>query len=73
LWVINADAEVLRLAVCKLNPARYGTAEDVMTASLNSRTQQVLAAAGHKAGHSHGGKQAVWRSLQEHVWHGMIS
>jgi len=27
-----------------------------MTASLNSRTQQVLAAAGHKAGHSHGGK-----------------
>jgi len=43
LWVINADAEVLRLAVCKLNPARYGTAEDVMTASLSSRTQQVLA------------------------------
>jgi len=40
---INADAEVLRLAVCKLYPARYGRAEDVMTASLSSRTQQVLA------------------------------
>jgi len=43
LRVINADAEVLRLAVCKLYPARYGRAEDVMTASLSSRTQQVLA------------------------------
>jgi len=29
--------------VCKLHPARYGRAEDVMTASLRSRTQQVLA------------------------------
>jgi len=43
LRVINADAKVLRLAVCKLYPARYGRAEDVMTASLSSRTQQVLA------------------------------
>ncbi|DBA87950.1 TPA: hypothetical protein ACH3X1_004937 [Trebouxia sp. C0004] len=43
LRVINADAEVLRLAVCKLYPARYGRVEDVMTASLSSRTQQVLA------------------------------
>jgi len=43
LRVIDADAEVLRLAVCKLYRARYGTAEDVMTASLSSRTQQVLA------------------------------
>jgi len=40
---INADAEVLRLAVCKLYPARYGRAEDVVTASLSSRMQQVLA------------------------------
>ena len=39
---INADAEVLRLAQCKLNPARYGRAEDVMTASLSSRTQHVM-------------------------------
>ena len=39
LWVKNAAAEVLRLAVCKLHPARYGTAEDVLTASLTSRTQ----------------------------------
>ena len=31
------------MAVCKLNPARYGRAEDVMTASLGSCTQQVLA------------------------------
>ncbi len=29
--------------MCKLYPARYGRAEDVMTASLSSRTQQVLA------------------------------
>ena len=43
LWVNNAAAEVLSLAVCKLHPARYGTAEDVMTASLTSCTQQVLA------------------------------
>ena len=40
LQVINADAE---LAVCKLYPARYDRVEDVMTASLSSRTQQVLA------------------------------
>jgi hypothetical protein len=39
---INADAEVLRSAQCKLNPAWYGSAEDVMTASLSSRTQQVM-------------------------------
>jgi hypothetical protein len=39
LQVINADAE---LAVCKLYPARYDRVEDVMTASLSSRTQQVL-------------------------------
>ena len=41
LRVVNADAEVLRLAVCKLHPAKYGRVEDVMTASLSSRTQQV--------------------------------
>ena len=29
--------------MCKLNPARYGRAEDVVTASLSSCTQQVLA------------------------------
>ncbi len=29
--------------VCKLYPARYGRSEDVMIASLSSRTQQVLA------------------------------
>ena len=29
--------------MCKLYPARYGRAEDVMTASLSSCTQQVLA------------------------------
>ena len=40
---INAVAEVLRLAVCKLYPARYGRAEDVVTASLSSRLQHVLA------------------------------
>ncbi len=40
---ISADAEVLRLAACKVYFARYGRAEDVMTASLSSRTQQVLA------------------------------
>jgi len=34
---------VLRLAVYELKPARYSTAEDVLTASLSSRTQQVLA------------------------------
>jgi len=43
LRVVNADAEVLRLAVCELYPARYGRAEDVMTASLSSRTQLVSA------------------------------
>ncbi len=41
--VLAGDAEVLRLAVCKLNPARCGRAEDVMTASLSSCAQQVLA------------------------------
>lgn len=30
-------------AVCKLYPARYGRAEDVMTASLSSWTRQMLA------------------------------
>ncbi|DBB15671.1 TPA: hypothetical protein ACH3X3_003920 [Trebouxia sp. C0006] len=43
LAAINADAEVLRLAVRKLYPARYGRAEDVVIVSLSSRTQQVLA------------------------------
>ena len=43
LWVIITDVEVLRLAVCKLYSARYGRVEEVMTASLSSRTQQVLA------------------------------
>ena len=43
LRVINADAEVLRLAVCKLYPARYGSTEDIMTSSLSSQAQQVLA------------------------------
>jgi len=39
---INADAEVLRSAQRKLDPARYGRVEDVMRASLSSRTQQVM-------------------------------
>ena len=43
LQFIKADAEVLRLAVCRLYPAEYGRAEDVMTASLNSQAQQMLA------------------------------
>ena len=43
LWVISADAEVLISAVCTLYPARYDKAENVMTASLSSRIQQVLA------------------------------
>ena len=43
LAAINADAEVLRSAVRKLYPARYGRAEDVVIVSLSSRTQQVLA------------------------------
>ena len=30
LQFIKADAEVLRLAVCKLYPAEYGRAEDVI-------------------------------------------
>ena len=34
---------MLRLAVCKLYRARYGRADDVMTVSLSSCTQQVLA------------------------------
>ncbi len=42
LWGIHVDAEVLRLAQCKLHPARYGRAEDVMTVSLSSCMQQVL-------------------------------
>ena len=37
---INADAEVLRAAVCNRCPVRYSRAEDVMTASLSSPTQQ---------------------------------
>jgi len=37
------SAQVGSTPVCKLYPARYGRAEDVMTASLSSRTQQVLA------------------------------
>jgi len=41
LRVINA--EVLSFRECKLYPAGYGRSEDVMTASLSSRTQQVLA------------------------------
>jgi len=86
LRVIDADAEVLRLAVCKLYRARYGTAEDVMTASLSSRTQQVLAVdiseLDTKLVTIHGETQAVWAGLvegwssragvvQEHVWHDM--
>ena len=43
MQVTNADAEVLRLAVYELYPARQGRAEDVMTASLRSRTQSLLA------------------------------
>jgi hypothetical protein len=41
LQVISAEAEMLRLAVCKLYSGRYIRVEDVMTASLSSRTQQV--------------------------------
>jgi len=37
------SARVGSTPVCKLYPARYGRAEDVMTASLSSRAQQVLA------------------------------
>jgi len=37
------SAQVGSTLVCKLYPARYGRAEDVMTASLSSCTQQVLA------------------------------
>ena len=46
-----------------------------MTAHLSSRTQQVLAVGISKldAVYSHGGKQAVWAGLQEHIWHGMTS
>ena len=47
LGVVTADAEVLTLAVRKLIAivyhARCGRAEDVMTVSLSSCTQQVLA------------------------------
>ena len=41
--VINAEAEVLRVAVCSRCPARYSRTEGVMTVSLSSCTQQVLA------------------------------
>ena len=40
MQVTNADADMLRLAVCKVCHARYGRAENVMTASC---IQQVLA------------------------------
>ena len=40
---IIRSAQVGSTLVCKLYPARYGQAEDVMTASLSSRTQQTLA------------------------------
>ena len=40
---IIRSAQVGSTLVCKLYPARYGQAEDVMTASLSSRTQQILA------------------------------
>lgn len=69
LRVINADAEVLRLAVCKLYPARYGRAEDVMTVGLSSCTQQVVAADFSQPG----GISCLGWSRQEHIWHGMIS
>ena len=40
---VTADAEVLTLTVRKLYHARCGRAEGVMTVSLSSCTQQVLA------------------------------
>ena len=49
LRVINGDADVLRLAVCKLYPAKYGipgmhATQDIMTASLNNQAAlEVLA------------------------------
>ncbi|KAA6419210.1 MAG: hypothetical protein FRX49_10949 [Trebouxia sp. A1-2] len=43
LQVINANAEVLKLAVGYLSPATYGRAEDFMTASLSSEALQGLA------------------------------
>ena len=49
LRVVNGDADVLRLAVCKLYPAKYGipgmrATEDIMTASLNNQAAlEVLA------------------------------
>ena len=50
LRVVNGDAEVLRLAVCKLYPATYGlsgmrTSEDIMSASLGSQLGTSCAAA----------------------------
>jgi len=66
LRVINADAEVLRLAVCKLYPARYGR---VMTVSLSSCTQQVVAVDFSQPR----GISCLGWSRQEHIWHGMIS
>ena len=75
---INADAEVLRVAVCNRCPARYGTAEDVMTASLSSCTQQVLAVNFSQldtklvtATERHQLSGLV--QAKTHVWHGMIS
>ena len=43
LLQVIKTAQVGSTVVCKLYPARYGRVEDVMTASLSSRTQQVLA------------------------------
>jgi len=60
LWGINADAEVLRSAQCKLNPARYGRADNVMTASLSSCTQQVLAVDSSELDVKLGETQVVW-------------
>jgi len=60
LRVINAEAGVLRFAVCKLNPARYSTAEDAMTASSSNRTQQVLAFDFSELDIKLGETQVVW-------------
>ena len=57
---INADAEVLRAAVCNRCPVRYSRAEDVMTASLSSRTQQVLIVDISQLDTKLGESQVVW-------------
>ncbi len=43
LRVVTDAGDIIRLAVCKLIPAKYGHCEDILTVKLASSMQQVLA------------------------------